>query len=78
MRVPPIVNAHIIPEPFREFVISGAGGSNPVHPFWQEHGPIRSLGLRFGGLAYSSDVNGLPEDSFAARSRSRPPTSTRQ
>jgi len=63
---PPIVDAHIIPEPFREFGISGAGGSIPVLPFWQEHGPIRSLGLRFGGLAYSSDVNGLQEDSFAA------------
>lgn len=63
---PPILNAHIIPEPFREFVISGAGGTIPVLPFWQEHGPIRSLGLRFGGIAYSSDVNGLPEESFAA------------
>jgi phosphoribosyl 1,2-cyclic phosphate phosphodiesterase len=62
---PPIVDAHVIPEPFREFGISGAGGSIPVLPFWQQHGPIRSLGLRFGGLAYSSDVNGLPEDSFA-------------
>lgn len=63
---PPILNARIIPEPFREFAIDGAGGSIPVLPFWQQHGPIRSLGLRFGEIAYSSDVNGLPEESFAA------------
>jgi phosphoribosyl 1,2-cyclic phosphate phosphodiesterase len=63
---PPILNAHIIAEPLREFAIDGAGGAIPVLPFWQEHGPIRSLGLRFGGIAYSSDVNGLPEEAFAA------------
>ncbi|HEX3431646.1 MAG TPA: MBL fold metallo-hydrolase [Rhizomicrobium sp.] len=63
---PPILNPHVIPEPFRAFAIAGAGGAIPVLPFWQQHGPIRSLGLRFGPIAYSSDVNGLPEDSFAA------------
>lgn len=63
---PPILNAHALPEPFAEFAIEGAGGAIPVLPFWQQHGPIRSLGLRFGGIAYSSDVNGLPEESFAA------------
>lgn len=63
---PPILNARIVPEPFREFAIEGAGGTIPVLPFWQQHGPIRSLGLRFGGIAYSSDVNGLPEESFTA------------
>ncbi|HLY06080.1 MAG TPA: MBL fold metallo-hydrolase [Rhizomicrobium sp.] len=63
---PPIVAARVIPEPFREFAIEGAGGAIPVLPFWQQHGPIRSLGLRFGDIAYSSDVNGLPNESFAA------------
>jgi phosphoribosyl 1,2-cyclic phosphate phosphodiesterase len=63
---PPILNAHIIAEPFREFAIPGPGGAIPVLPFWQQHGPIRSLGLRFGPIAYSSDVNDLPEKSFAA------------
>ena len=63
---PPILNARTIPEPFCEFEIAGAGGAIPVLPFWQQHGPIRSLGLRFGAIAYSSDVNGLPEESFAA------------
>jgi phosphoribosyl 1,2-cyclic phosphate phosphodiesterase len=63
---PPILDAHVFAEPFREFAIEGAGGTIPVLPFWQQHGPIRSLGLRFGGIAYSSDVNGLPEESFTA------------
>jgi phosphoribosyl 1,2-cyclic phosphate phosphodiesterase len=63
---PPILQARVIPEPFSEFTIAGAGGAIPVKPFWQQHGPIRSLGLRFGSIAYSSDVNGLPEESFVA------------
>src|SRR5262245_65829008 len=32
----------------------------------QEHGDIPSLGFRFGGLAYSCDLSGLPEASIAA------------
>ncbi len=34
--------------------------------FWQVHGPVRSLGYRFGPLAYSSDVSALDEGAFAA------------
>jgi len=63
---PPILNAHVIAEPFAGFVISGVGGDIPVLAFPQEHGGIRSLGLRFGPVAYSSDVNGLSEEAFAA------------
>ncbi|MGH6877778.1 MAG: MBL fold metallo-hydrolase [Rhizomicrobium sp.] len=63
---PPILNAHLIAEPFAPFAISGAGGDIPVLAFPQEHGGIRSLGLRFGSFAYSSDVNGLPDEAFAA------------
>ena len=37
-----------------------------VLPFEQDHGRIRSLGFRFGGFAYSSDVSGLSDDAFAA------------
>ncbi len=61
---PPIVNKHVLPEPFREFVIEGPGGAIPVLPFAQQHGRIRSLGLRFGPIAYSSDVNGLSDEAF--------------
>ena len=63
---PPILAGHVIPEPFQEFTIAGPGGPVPVLPFAQAHGEIRSLGLRFGPIAYSSDVSGLPEESFDA------------
>jgi phosphoribosyl 1,2-cyclic phosphate phosphodiesterase len=63
---PPILSANVIAEPFAGFVISGAGGDIPVLAFPMEHGGIRSLGLRFGPIAYSSDVNGLSEEAFAA------------
>jgi len=32
--------------------------------FWQEHGNIMSLGLRFGAIGYSNDVNALDERAF--------------
>lgn len=43
-------------------------GSVRVRPFRQQHGPVHSIGYRFdaGGcaIAYSTDLNGLPEDSW--------------
>jgi phosphoribosyl 1,2-cyclic phosphate phosphodiesterase len=63
---PPIATAHEITEPFDDFAIAGAGGALPVRAFAQAHGQIRSLGFRFGPLAYSSDVNGLDDAAFAA------------
>ena len=63
---PPIITGHAIPEPFSPFEIAGAGGPIPVLAFWQDHGPVRSLGFRFGGLAYSSYVNALNDSAFAA------------
>jgi phosphoribosyl 1,2-cyclic phosphate phosphodiesterase len=62
---PPILTAHAITQPFRAFDIAGPGGAIPVHTFEQSHGRISSLGFRFGPIAYSSDVNGLPEEAFA-------------
>ncbi len=41
-------------------------GPVTVQPFEQKHGPIMSLGYRFGSIAYSTDLNGLPEPSFEA------------
>jgi phosphoribosyl 1,2-cyclic phosphate phosphodiesterase len=48
--------------------VNGAGGPITVLPFLQDHGDIASLGFRFGGLAYSCDVSGVPPASFAALS----------
>lgn len=61
---PAICNLHIIPEPFVPFEIAGAGGPLPVHPFWQQHGSVRSVGFRFGPVAYSPDVNKLDDAAF--------------
>lgn len=41
-------------------------GSLKVVPFDQRHGDVDTLGFRIGGLAYSTDLNGLPEASFEA------------
>lgn len=41
-------------------------GGIAVVPLDQDHGYSRTLGLRFGRVAYSTDVVELPEDSFAA------------
>ena len=55
----PLLQAHTITGPF-------AVGGIPVMPFDQDHGYSRTLGLRFGSVAYSTDVVDLPEESFAA------------
>lgn len=62
---PAIATAHVLSEPFSEIRISGEGGEIPAIAFWQRHGPIDSLGFRFGGLAYSSDVVELDDAAFA-------------
>jgi phosphoribosyl 1,2-cyclic phosphate phosphodiesterase len=46
--------------------IDGQGGPVVALPFRQEHGDIASLGFRFGKLAYSADLSGLPQESIAA------------
>jgi phosphoribosyl 1,2-cyclic phosphate phosphodiesterase len=63
---PPILNAHTIAEPFAPFAIAGPGGDVPVRAFAQRHGRIRSLGFRFGPVAYSPDVDALDDEAFAA------------
>ncbi|HEY4265524.1 MAG TPA: MBL fold metallo-hydrolase [Micropepsaceae bacterium] len=63
---PPIITGHVIAEPFSPFHVNGEGGAIPVVAFWQGHGPVRSLGFRSGGLAYSSDVSDLDAAAFAA------------
>jgi phosphoribosyl 1,2-cyclic phosphate phosphodiesterase len=46
--------------------VTGEGGPITALPVLQEHGDISSLGFRFGLLAYSCDLSGLPEASVAA------------
>jgi phosphoribosyl 1,2-cyclic phosphate phosphodiesterase len=60
---PPIAAEHRI-APGHPITIQGAGGAIDVMPFLQDHGDIASLGFRVGGLAYSCDLIGLPDDSL--------------
>jgi phosphoribosyl 1,2-cyclic phosphate phosphodiesterase len=60
---PPILTLHTL-TPGKPLGIDGAGGSIKVLPFRQNHGDIDALGFRIGGLAYSSDVSGLPDESL--------------
>ena len=46
--------------------VQGEGGALGVLPVLQEHGDIPSLGFRFGDVAYSADISGLPPESIAA------------
>jgi phosphoribosyl 1,2-cyclic phosphate phosphodiesterase len=46
--------------------IAGKGGAITAVPILQEHGDTPSFGFRFGGLAYSCDLSGLPPASVAA------------
>jgi len=62
---PPIVTEHRL-EPGRRLRVDGEGGPIDALPILQEHGDIPSLGFRFGALAYSCDLSGLPETSVAA------------
>jgi phosphoribosyl 1,2-cyclic phosphate phosphodiesterase len=62
---PPIVREHRM-EPYRLVTVEGQGGPISALPILQEHGDITSLGFRFGSLAYSCDLKGLPADSVSA------------
>lgn len=44
--------------------ISGPGGDIDAIPFRLDHGDMDSLGFRFGGMAYTPDLIGIPEESL--------------
>jgi phosphoribosyl 1,2-cyclic phosphate phosphodiesterase len=60
---PPIVDERRL-TPGKVCVISGRGGPIAAMPFLLEHGDIPALGFRIGGLAYTPDLNGVPEASL--------------
>jgi phosphoribosyl 1,2-cyclic phosphate phosphodiesterase len=62
---PAILEERRMPRAGQTLTISGPSGDMPVVPFLQQHGQVNSLGFRIGELGYSSDVNALPDDSFA-------------
>jgi len=61
---PPILNEHRL-VPGQAVEIGGEGGPITAIPFVVDHGDIMALGFRFGGLAYSPDVVGIPDASVA-------------
>jgi phosphoribosyl 1,2-cyclic phosphate phosphodiesterase len=61
---PPIVREHRLTAG-TPVTIEGAGGPVTALPYLQVHGDIPSIGFRFGDLAYSCDLSGLPQDSVA-------------
>jgi len=62
---PPIVREHPLAAG-KPIAIAGQGGPIVALPILQQHGDIDSLGFRFGNVAYSADIGGLPDDSAAA------------
>ena len=61
---PAILDERIMPAPGETLTIDGPGGAIKAVPFLQDHGPVDSLGFRFGDLGYSSDVVGMADPSF--------------
>lgn len=55
---PKVLEPHVITG---DFLLQG----HPVQVLPQPHGPITSLGLRFGNFAYSTDFSHLEEDTLA-------------
>ncbi len=63
---PAICNAEAVPPHGVNWQVDGPSGAIPVVTFDQDHGGVRSVGYRFGDVAYSSDVVNLDDAAFAA------------
>ena len=63
---PAICEAKSIPPHGQAWSVEGPSGAVPVVTFDQDHGGVRSVGYRFGGVAYSSDLVALDEIAFEA------------
>ncbi len=59
---PPILRERRL-EPGRPITVDGAGGRIVATPFAVEHGSMPALGFRFGDLAYTPDISGVPRES---------------
>lgn len=62
---PPLLDAHPL-VPGRMCAVDGPGGAIEALPFRLEHGDIDALGFRFGDVAYTPDLNAVPEESLDA------------
>lgn len=64
---PPILNEHRI-TPGVPAEVNGAGGIITALPIRLPHGAIDALGFRFNDLAYTPDLNGIPDDAMGSLS----------
>jgi len=62
---PPIATLTALPPLGAAFRLAGPSGTIPVVAYDQDHGDVRAVGYRFGDVAYSSDVVGLPDESLS-------------
>ncbi|HSI39205.1 MAG TPA: MBL fold metallo-hydrolase [Xanthobacteraceae bacterium] len=60
---PPILSEHRFAHG-TAITVTGPGGTVEAIPFRQQHGAIIAYGFRVGGLAYSSDLHDVPEESL--------------
>jgi len=60
---PPIANLNAL-EAGRPVTIEGAGGAITALPFQVKHGTIDALGFRVGDMAYTPDIDGVPDASL--------------
>jgi phosphoribosyl 1,2-cyclic phosphate phosphodiesterase len=63
---PAICDRRALPPHGTDWAVEGPSGVIPIVTFDQDHGEVRSVGYRFGDVAYSSDVVDLDETAFAA------------
>ncbi|HEY3813822.1 MAG TPA: MBL fold metallo-hydrolase [Caulobacteraceae bacterium] len=66
MDYPAICDARRLPAHGTPWSADGPSGELPIITFPQVHGPIKSVGYRFGGVAYSSDVSAFSPEAMAA------------
>jgi phosphoribosyl 1,2-cyclic phosphate phosphodiesterase len=62
---PPICDALPLPGFGQPWTVEGPSGPIPVVDFDQDHGQIRSVGFRFGKVAYSADAVGFAPEAEA-------------
>lgn len=62
---PPILEPRVELMGGKVVEVSGPGGSIAFKALDQDHGHIRSLGFRFGSVAYNNDTVGLPDATLA-------------
>jgi phosphoribosyl 1,2-cyclic phosphate phosphodiesterase len=63
---PAIADLVAIPPHGAPWRVDGPSGAIPITTFDQDHGGVRSVGYRFGPIAYSSDVVELDDAAFRA------------